>query len=1262
MAMSNRVLTMTLAALAVSALMTLAPASAQAQGKAELHCQKGLGRSTVRYYKGASRARQACVARIAAGSLSPVTDCISGEGDDVTALQVRRAKARLASRISRQCFGVDLISLNFPGTCPFDGDNPWTNIDLGNCIDAQLDAVIESTMAVQFPQIGAALEGADLQCVQKAGRKGSAMAANALKARTRCQSRLDRGVIPGGVQCMEGIPPFGNGTGDRATDKNIEEAYIRLLAGVPEVCASADVDALGFSVACDDPTGGRFNIFDLKSCQFNTHRDAVEDLLEASYPKAPVCGNGIHEYGEDCDDGNLVNTDACLDTCVEASCGDGEVEAGVEECDDSNSIDTDSCRNSCVLARCGDSVVQSGVEQCDDGNASNNDDCLDTCLSARCGDGFFWAGVEDCDDGGESIVCDSDCTVALCGDGTINSSRGESCDNGAANSDTFPDACRSNCQPAGCGDTVIDSGELCDDGNVVNGDGCSDSCVFEAICGDGVTEFEEECDDSNVANGDGCSDACLIEFCGDGSVNNSGSEQCDDGNTSSGDGCSASCVVEFCGDGSVNNSGNEECDDGNLSVGDGCDENCIVEVCGNGVLQAGEACDDGGETAACDADCTVAECGDGTLNTSRGEQCDDGAANSDVQVDACRTDCVLAGCGDLVIDSGEQCDNGAANSDTLADACRLSCQLPGCGDQVTDSGEVCDDGGESIACDDDCTVAECGDSTINATAGEDCDDGNTNPRDNCNGECRQATCGDGVACTEPGCTTGPGGGPEECDLDTACCQGCAIVATGCQHPLCPDAGELQVWAGVGRNCTVDEDCPVGFCDGGLGRCRTPTMLDSGTTGIAHDSDVNDNTTARGNVLCEGPIDMLLADTGGCGVCELAGVDPVLGSCRCANDRRQICDSPFQPDADCGVDTNGDPNICQCFLAPPFPLSSGGVAVCVLSRFTDDLVGTANVDTGEVKTDASLRVEVYLGLDQFNPCPTCDGDTVYADGVRDGVCSFGNNLGQSCDATATNHTFPFVRRSCSIAGSPCEKNTDCPAGESCDSNVADVSGGEYSLDCLPATGKNVSGQGLPIAFTLTAGTQVLEAGLSCPFPFTLSQCHCLVCSGDTSVPCSSNEECSAIGAGACSVTGTGVMNGPNPCISFGKVCTATENNEAECPGVVENYCDGFVRATGEGYISCASDGDCGFGGLSAGNCTLSKTRECFLDSVRADGLAIPGAPVVASVFCIAPVSSAGVNAAAGLPGPGRVLQQVSSTLFCANDHSRVYTPGDPSSCE
>lgn len=47
----------------------------------------------------------------------------------------------------------------------------------------------------------------------------------------------------------------------------------------------------------------------------------------------PVCGNEIIEAGEDCDDGNEINTDDCLNTCVDPSCGDSFVWAGHETCD-----------------------------------------------------------------------------------------------------------------------------------------------------------------------------------------------------------------------------------------------------------------------------------------------------------------------------------------------------------------------------------------------------------------------------------------------------------------------------------------------------------------------------------------------------------------------------------------------------------------------------------------------------------------------------------------------------------------------------------------------------------------------------------------------------------------------------------------------------------------------------------------------------------------------------------------------------------------
>jgi cysteine-rich repeat protein len=61
-------------------------------------------------------------------------------------------------------------------------------------------------------------------------------------------------------------------------------------------------------------------------------------------------------------------------------------------------------------------------------------------------------------------------------------------------------------------------------------------------CGNGILEAPEECDDGNIANGDGCSQLCKIEKCGDGLIGQG--EQCDDGNTVSGDGCSSTCQIE----------------------------------------------------------------------------------------------------------------------------------------------------------------------------------------------------------------------------------------------------------------------------------------------------------------------------------------------------------------------------------------------------------------------------------------------------------------------------------------------------------------------------------------------------------------------------------------------------------------------------------------------------------------------------------------------------------------------------------------------
>jgi len=69
--------------------------------------------------------------------------------------------------------------------------------------------------------------------------------------------------------------------------------------------------------------------------------------------------------------------------------------------------------------------------------------------------------------------------------------------------------------------------------------------AHDGACGDSfVDPPEEQCDDGNAVDGDGCTAACLSETCGDGILNDRGVEECDDGNFVPGDGCGPDCRLE----------------------------------------------------------------------------------------------------------------------------------------------------------------------------------------------------------------------------------------------------------------------------------------------------------------------------------------------------------------------------------------------------------------------------------------------------------------------------------------------------------------------------------------------------------------------------------------------------------------------------------------------------------------------------------------------------------------------------------------------
>jgi hypothetical protein len=304
----------------------------------------------------------------------------------------------------------------------------------------------------------------------------------------------------------------------------------------------------------------------------------------------------------------------------------------------------------------------------------------------------------------------------------------------------------------GCGDGIIDKakGEVCDDGNIVDGetddagvftpDQCSHDCKSTQLCGNNIVDKGEECD---LGSGNGlptstCDYRChkVSRVCGNGIVDADAGEECDPGPMDSA-GCnggragSVSCKAPRCGDGYTNMAANEKCDSSGVDT----------MMC-NGKL------------------CTLPACGDNYVNMAAGEQCESGGRDA------------------------QTCNGSAAGS--------FACHSPACGDgyintAFTPSGgqapEECDNAGGSDT------------ATCNGN-----NHGNNGP-----GSCRKPACGDGYTNTAVG---------EQCDTlggaDTATCNGSSAGSASCKFSVC---GDGHVNRHDGEVCENDADCSPLTCSG-----------------------------------------------------------------------------------------------------------------------------------------------------------------------------------------------------------------------------------------------------------------------------------------------------------------------------------------------------------------------------------------------------------------------------------------------------------------
>ena len=342
-------------------------------------------------------------------------------------------------------------------------------------------------------------------------------------------------------------------------------------------------------------------------------------------PSAPLSCGETCEADADC--GDLSTNDGCkVGLCIDSECqqhipagaaaecgslcGNKRVEVG-EDCDlgSENGLPTSNCTATCQLVGCPPErtgSVRAGDESCPEGMQCLGGHCAECLLNAEC------QANEECVAG----LC-----VSRCGNGTLESA----------------------------------ISEQCDDGNLIDGDGCSADCRREpplgAICGDGALVRSEQCDDGNADSGDGCDLFCRIEStlvapgpqCGNGFLNDR--EECDDGNRRDFDGCGATCYFErgVCGDGVIQQALGEQCEQA-------VHDESLPYRCGNTCRRI------------------LLHCGNGELD--QGEQCDEGVGNSNLPNGMCRQDCTRGRCGDAVIDSGEQCDDGNL---LPGDGCDRSC-------------------------------------------------------------------------------------------------------------------------------------------------------------------------------------------------------------------------------------------------------------------------------------------------------------------------------------------------------------------------------------------------------------------------------------------------------------------------------------------------------------------------------------------------------------------------------------------------------------
>jgi cysteine-rich repeat protein len=434
---------------------------------------------------------------------------------------------------------------------------------------------------------------------------------------------------------------YGIGTGNDLDTEDFQIVCGGQTFDFPDDVLTDNPQTLTKSISCNLESG--VNYIEFKSTNTGSvHLYEFKLIGEKTCPPIePVCGNGVKETGEACDDGNSVSGDGCSSTCnLESFCplnpADYDEIVTIDQKLVSKTETTSSKFNSDVIPVSLSSGEYSITLVARDyyserSSATQPKEQYKIIFIKDSSQVAVTPSTSDLQD----YVAFAQITEIVVGDLLL--------PNGADSIQAFHSEY----------DNIPTSSPNSVDAVCVGIKKIEEPTSPTPVCGNGIKETGEQCDDGNTNNFDECRNDCTLPYCGDELTDVFLGEECDFGtdngvvcNPLYGDTCNwcnnnCELITETggsCGDGTCD--AEEDCST--------CEEDCglcppIEPVCGNGVKETGEACDLGTNNGVvCDPaygeTCDWCSC-NCELITETGSSCGDGTCDSEEDCETCEEDC-----------------------------------------------------------------------------------------------------------------------------------------------------------------------------------------------------------------------------------------------------------------------------------------------------------------------------------------------------------------------------------------------------------------------------------------------------------------------------------------------------------------------------------------------------------------------------------------------------------------------------------------------